>query len=65
MTNTGWICPKCGRVYSPLMVMCSYCGPQEVRSSSGTADCDHEFRDTTSGRTCQKCGHSLWTVSFT
>ena len=22
----GWICPKCGRVYSPSTEMCLYCG---------------------------------------
>lgn len=22
----GWICPKCGRVYSPFTHMCMYCG---------------------------------------
>ena len=22
----GWICPKCGRVYSPDTIMCNYCG---------------------------------------
>ncbi len=21
----GWICPKCGRVYSPYTQMCPYC----------------------------------------
>lgn len=24
----GWICPKCGRVYSPYTHMCPYCGPK-------------------------------------
>jgi uncharacterized OB-fold protein len=22
----GWRCPVCGRVYSPITVMCFYCG---------------------------------------
>lgn len=22
----GWICPKCGRVYSPFTSSCSFCG---------------------------------------
>ena len=22
----GWVCPKCGRVYSPNIPMCYYCG---------------------------------------
>lgn len=22
----GWVCPKCGRVYSPSTTMCLYCG---------------------------------------
>jgi hypothetical protein len=26
----GWECPKCGRVYSPSMVMCSFCGQNNV-----------------------------------
>jgi uncharacterized OB-fold protein len=21
----GWVCPKCGRVYSPLKLECTYC----------------------------------------
>lgn len=24
--NQGWVCPKCGRVYSPTTPMCYYCG---------------------------------------
>ena len=23
--STGWICPKCGRVYGPFMSECPYC----------------------------------------
>ena len=26
----GWICPKCGRVYSPFTQMCLYCGPNST-----------------------------------
>ena len=28
----GWICPKCGRVYSPFTKMCLYCGPNNTNT---------------------------------
>ena len=30
----GWICPKCGRVYSPFTQMCLYCGPNSTNTIS-------------------------------
>ena len=24
----GWVCPLCGRVFSPHIHMCPYCGPK-------------------------------------
>ena len=32
----GWVCPKCGRVYSPTTIMCLVCGNQTIKTSSGT-----------------------------
>lgn len=28
----GWICPKCGRVYSPFTKMCLYCDPNNTNT---------------------------------
>lgn len=33
----GWICPKCGRVYSPFTQMCLYCGPNNTNTISNLA----------------------------
>ena len=26
LLDKGWECPKCGRVYAPWVMKCSYCG---------------------------------------
>lgn len=30
----GWICPKCGRVYSPFTQMCLYCKGETMATSN-------------------------------
>lgn len=34
----GWECPKCNRVYSPSMIMCSYCGQNQVTITTTSSD---------------------------
>jgi len=34
----GWECPKCNRVYSPSMIMCSYCGQDQVTITTTSSD---------------------------
>ena len=34
----GWICPKCGRVYSPFTQMCLYCKPNNTNTISTLVD---------------------------
>ena len=29
--SEGWECPRCGRVYSPFVMMCLYCGGNKKR----------------------------------
>lgn len=29
--STGWICPKCGRVYAPFVMECSHCNNNEIK----------------------------------
>lgn len=32
--NVGWVCPKCGRTYSPTVPSCFSCGQQTVTMES-------------------------------
>lgn len=32
----GWVCPKCGRVYSPSTPMCWYCGDKQITNVPNT-----------------------------
>lgn len=42
----GWECPKCGRVYSPTVPMCLYCGgEQTVTATSVTGGAKMEDED--------------------
>ncbi len=34
--QTGWVCPKCERVYSPYTPMCSYCVPVKANTVTCT-----------------------------
>ena len=34
----GWICPMCGRVYSPYTQMCLFCKPDNITTISNLSD---------------------------
>lgn len=34
--SQGWVCPKCGHVYSPTTDMCRYCGQYEITTNLPT-----------------------------
>lgn len=34
----GWVCPKCGRVYSPSTAMCLYCESDTIVSDKISLD---------------------------
>lgn len=36
--QTGWICPKCGRVMAPYIDHCLFCQVNHIHSYEGTVD---------------------------
>lgn len=32
----GWVCPKCGNVYAPWVVMCPLCGPKTISADTAS-----------------------------
>ena len=42
--NYGWICPKCGKVYSPTYPECYSCNEKEITFSSSSV-CEEVFSD--------------------
>ena len=47
VTQYGWVCPLCNRVYSPTTTMCSYCGngKTSVNVKIGRTLTDAEVKD--------------------
>jgi len=35
--QTGWVCPKCERVYNPIVQMCLFCPPLTYTTSGTNA----------------------------
>lgn len=64
--STGWVCPKCGYVYSPTHYSCDNCNRPDNEKYTTTSDvqitfpppCEHIFETTTGGERCLKCGMS-------
>ena len=38
ITNQGWVCPKCGRVYSPTTSECPHCGDDKAEVATASTD---------------------------
>lgn len=38
----GWVCPKCGRVFSPRTYECHYCNNPKINKTSTTTELPQE-----------------------
>lgn len=51
---TGWICPKCGRVFSPTTPFCYFCGKNDnityTVSTGDTPETMKQQKTTTGGK---------------
>jgi hypothetical protein len=56
--TTGWVCPKCERVYGPTMLSCVSCNEwrASVTSANGSLACVHAWVEHAFGTRCEKCG---------
>ena len=52
--STGWVCPKCGRVYGPFVGECASCNGHS-RPLTGTTTTD----------VCPTCGNPRWAAGST
>lgn len=54
----GWICPKCGRVFSPSTPMCLYCGKETSTATSSNIekyiDLTHKLSFENMGKACRE-----------
>lgn len=51
----GWICPKCGRVFSPFTSECLYCNKENIRTNATTINIVKEIQpNITSTETIRK-----------
>ena len=60
----GWICPKCGRVYSPFTQMCLYCKPNNTNTISNLGDHSNTHISEEELKENRKTGYTKRTMLF-
>lgn len=52
----GWVCPKCGKVFSPFTSECLYCNKEKIRTNTTTINIVKDMQSNiTSTETVIKC----------